>query len=125
MFERIGLGIRALGEQGLESCRSRCADLEALIASGEAALGIALVGGLKQGRVLMNLHAAIQFVLDGNQNQGMTARDLADEINARDLYRKSDGASVEVNQIPARINNYRPMFEKDGPKTRLRQGGQG
>jgi hypothetical protein len=43
-------------------------------------------------------------------------------VNRRALYRKRDGSPVEVNQVHARTNNYTDLFEKDGPKVRLKEG---
>jgi hypothetical protein len=42
-------------------------------------------------------------------------------VNQRQLYRKRDGSPVESNQIHARTKNYTALFEKDGPRIRLRQ----
>ena len=38
------------------------------------------------------------------------------------LYRKRDGSPVEINQVHARTSNYGALFEKDGPKIRLKPG---
>src|SRR5437868_3786180 len=54
----------------------------------------------------LTLHEALARVLEDAGNEGMTARELADTVNRRGLYRKRDGSSVEVNQVHARINNY-------------------
>jgi hypothetical protein len=70
----------------------------------------------------LTLHEALARVLEDAGNEGMTARELADAVNRRGLYRKRDGSTVEVNQVHARINNYGDMFEKDGPKIRLKEG---
>jgi hypothetical protein len=51
----------------------------------------------------------------------MTARELADTVNERGLYMGPDGSPVEVNQVHARTNNYARLFEKDGPRIRLRE----
>jgi hypothetical protein len=70
----------------------------------------------------LTLHEALARVLEDAGNEWMTARELADEVNRRGLYRKRDGSTVEVNQVHARTNNYRDLFEKDGPKIRLMEG---
>jgi hypothetical protein len=68
----------------------------------------------------MTLHDAIVLVLRERGEKPMTARELADTVNERGLYRKRDGSPVEVNQVHARANNYEELFEKDGPIIRLR-----
>jgi len=69
----------------------------------------------------MTLHEAIALLLRENANESMTVRELADALNERGLYRKRDGSPIEVNQVHARTNNYRSIFEKDGPNVRLRE----
>jgi hypothetical protein len=70
----------------------------------------------------LTLHEALARVLEDAGNEGMTARELTDTVNRRGLYRKRNGSPVEVNQVHARINNYGDLFEKDGPKIRLKEG---
>jgi hypothetical protein len=70
----------------------------------------------------MTLHEALARVLEDTGNEWTTARELADDVNRRGLYRKRDGSPVEVNQVHARTNNYTQLFEKDGPKIRLKKG---
>src|SRR3954471_16729293 len=70
----------------------------------------------------LTLHEALARVLADAGNEGMTARELADTVNRRGLYRKRDGSPVEVNQVHARVNNYGDLFEKEGPKIRLKEG---
>jgi hypothetical protein len=70
----------------------------------------------------LTLHEAIARVLEDAGNEWMTARELVDAVNRRALYRKRDGSPVEVNQVHARTNNYTNLFEKDGPKIRLKEG---
>jgi hypothetical protein len=70
----------------------------------------------------LTLHEALARVLEDAGNEGMTARELADAVTRRGLYRKRDGSAVEVNQVHARINNYGDLFEKDGSKIRLKEG---
>src|SRR5215510_5278715 len=60
----------------------------------------------------MTLHEALVRVLEDNGNEWMSARELADEVNRRGLYRKRDGTAVEVNQVHARAKNYDALFEK-------------
>jgi hypothetical protein len=113
----------------LTLCEERCRNLRRLISRAEAVVGTAredddAITRLERG---LTLHDAMAEVLadlgpDG-WTTGMTARELADAINDAGLYRMRDGSPVEVSQIHARAKNYREMFEKDGPRIRLR--GQG
>src|SRR4051812_44000118 len=43
----------------------------------------------------LTLHEALSRVLEDGGNEGMTARELADAVNRRSLYRKRDGSAVE------------------------------
>jgi hypothetical protein len=61
----------------------------------------------------LTLHEALAQVLRERHNEGLTARELADAVNSRGLYRKRDGSPVEANQVQARVNNYGTVFEKD------------
>lgn len=70
----------------------------------------------------MTLHKAIESVLRENGNQWMMVHELVTEVNRRGLYRKRDGTEVGANQIHARTNNYDSIFEKDGPRVRLKVG---
>jgi hypothetical protein len=102
----------------LERVRVREAELETLIARGEAALGIATGDADREGR--LTLHDALEQILRENDNRWMTVHELADEVNRRALYRKKDGSAVEPNQVHARTKNYHGLFEKEGPRVRLR-----
>lgn len=72
-------------------------------------------------RPRMTLHEAMAVVLRDHGNRWMSIRDLGNEVNQRDLYRKKNGSEVEINQFHARINNYANMFERNGPDVRLRE----
>jgi hypothetical protein len=101
----------------LAALDARRAELEALIAQGEATLS----GGQPPvSTSVMTLHEALELVLRESRAP-MTARQLADEVNDRGLYRKRDGTPVEVNQIHARTSNYDSIFDKDGALIKLRE----
>jgi hypothetical protein len=105
-------------EAELASLRAREAALEAQIAQAHAALGApvsAVVGDEPR-----TLHEALTLVLREAPN-GLTARELADRVNDRRLYRKRDGSPVEANQVQARVNNYGQLFEKSDSLIRLRE----
>ncbi len=95
---------------------ARRAELLALIAEAEAALGVAP----EQNDAGLTLHQALAQILRENRNEPMTARALTDAVNARGLYRKRDGSPVEVNQVHARTANYPDLFEKEGSQIRLK-----
>ena len=68
----------------------------------------------------MTLHEALAFLIKEGGNRWMASKDLASAVNDRRLYHKKDGSPVELNQVQARINNYEYLFEKNGPRVRLR-----
>lgn len=112
----------------LETVDARRAELIGQIARAEAILG---GGGPPDPRMAattqpadraLTLHEAIARVLDDHGNEWMTARELTNEVNRRGLYRKRDGSALEVNQVHARTNNYGELFEKNGPRIRLKEG---
>lgn len=122
-FDRaaIQLGIDE-AEEELDGLREKASHLEHLIQRGRQILegGTADLAPGANGR-RQTLHEAIRRVLRDRDNAPATARELADEITRRDLYRKKDGSPVEVNQIHARVNNYGSMFEKVGHRIRLKE----
>lgn len=70
----------------------------------------------------LKLHEAMAVALRQRGNAWTKISDLTEMINAQGLYTKGDGSPVEPNQLHARANRptYQPMFEKDGPKIRIR-----
>jgi hypothetical protein len=114
----------AEAETELKRLDVRRAELMHLIARAQAALGLAGTGTSTdtKGARPLTLHEALAQILRERGNAWMTARELADEVNARALYRKRDGSPVEANQVHARTKNYADLFEKDGSQIRLRDG---
>jgi hypothetical protein len=112
-LERIEERRRALLDQ--------IARAETILGGGPSSLPVETPPSAQEGRQV-TLHEALARVLEDAGNEGMTARELADAVNRRGLYRKRDGGPVEVNQVHARINNYTDLFEKDGSKIRLKEG---
>ena len=104
----------------LAQINQRKHELEHLISRARAALGEAPVVEPPVASGRMTLHQALRIVLNENDNQWMTVRELADEVNDRSLYQKRDGSPIEPNQIHARAKNYAAIFEKNGPRIRLR-----
>lgn len=102
----------------LEELDLRREHLLALIARTEA-MQYALQPDTAPARQL-TLHEAMAFLIEESANRWMTIQELAQAINKRGLYRKRDGSPVEINQLHARVNNYSHLFEKDGPRVRLR-----
>lgn len=112
----------AEAESELAVLDDRRRELLALIAQGRAALGLPPTQDPElpsTGRP-PTLHEAIRQVLRERGNEWTTARELADAINSRRLYRKRDSTDVEVNQIHARCNNYPDLFEKNDSLIRER-----
>ncbi|HJC52193.1 MAG TPA: hypothetical protein H9933_02450 [Candidatus Alistipes merdavium] len=68
--------------------------------------------------IMLTLHEAIAVVL---QEGAKTPRELAEEINRRNLYRRKDGRPLPVNQVSARIRAYGYLFEKTGKMITLKQ----
>lgn len=66
----------------------------------------------------MLLHEAIKKVLQDEGN--LHPKDIAAAINARKLYRRSDGQPLPAGQVRARVNNYPDLFDKEGPLVTLR-----
>ena len=66
----------------------------------------------------MYLHEAIEQVLKENGHP-MTSREIADVINAKKLYTRSDGQDLPTSQISARIKNYSNLFDKKDGKIML------
>lgn len=125
-LRRLIEGRRADFELALEKAQQRLdelnrekVELETMMAGIRAALGYESVPS--RPPPALKLHEAIREVLLERGNQWTKVTALTDEINRRSLYRKRDGAKVEASQVHARTSNYGEMFEKDGPRVRLRQ----
>jgi hypothetical protein len=113
----------AAAEEELHALEARRSELLALIGQARAALGLTTPAAAEKEEPLergLTLHEAIARVLRERNNEWTSVRDLADSINERSLYRKKDGSPVEANQVHARTKNYSALFEKDGPRVRLR-----
>lgn len=59
----------------------------------------------------VTLHEAMIEVLCEN-GAPMTSREIADSINARELYRRKDGRSLPAGQVSARARNYHQLFHR-------------
>ena len=59
----------------------------------------------------MTLHEAIQQVLL-KANKALTAKDIAEILNANSWYSKKDGSKIASSQIGARVKNYPLLFNK-------------
>ena len=108
-------------ERRLVALRAEEAELQQLIARAREELGVEgdPVKGVPVGRV--TLHDAMVHVLRQRGGQGMTARDLANTVQDTGLYQKRDGSRLELNQIHARVNRYRELFDKNGSLITLKQ----
>src|SRR5437867_2439033 len=89
----------AEAERELAELDARRRELEALIARARAALGEAPPPVPSPTNERLTLHQALELVLRENDNRWMTVRELADEINARELYEKRDRTPIDPSQI--------------------------
>lgn len=113
-------------EEELAAVQRREQELQDLIRRARIALGVEppqsqLATGGSQGRSRMTLHEALLEVLRSTGSRGMTARELADAVNASGLYVKRDGSQVDPGQIYARTHNYSSLFERVDGRIRSRQ----
>lgn len=115
----------ARAEAELADLRERERRLVDMIRRARALLGLTGddSGGDEGGpapATFLPLHEAMAKVLRENRNRVMSARELADGVNASGLYRTRDGSPVEIGQIHARAHNYGRLFERAGGGIRLR-----
>ena len=67
------------------------------------------------------LHEAMKRVLMEKNNCGLTAEELAEEINKRGLYSRHDKNPLNSSQISARWNNFKELFYKHDNKIYLQE----
>lgn len=96
-------------ERELESLEIRRQELQATIRGARMMLGSD--DGSESQR--LTLHDAIRKVIQESDKDWMTVREIANEINERELYSKRDGSAVETNQIHARVKSYEKIFKRD------------
>lgn len=68
------------------------------------------------------LHEEIQRILR-DRGRPMTTKELAVAVNEAGRYRKRDGSPVAPLQIHSRTRNYAHLFEREGARVSLRDGG--
>lgn len=61
----------------------------------------------------MTLHEAIRVVLE-EAGRSMSTREIAAELNRRDLYKKMDGSEISDFQVHGRTKNYSHIFRREG-----------
>jgi hypothetical protein len=49
----------------------------------------------------------------------MTAREIAEALNANGWYEKGDGSLIKPGQISARVNKYPKLFNREGKPMRI------
>lgn len=98
----------------LERCRAKCAELEGLIERGRLVLGVA-----EPKTEPLTLHEAMEMVLR-DYHEGLSAPELARELNKRRLYRPRKGGPVEPGQIHARAGAYQGLFARQQGRILLR-----
>ncbi|MGK2877858.1 MAG: hypothetical protein ACSLFF_04705 [Solirubrobacterales bacterium] len=96
-------------ERELESLEARRRELQTTITGARMMLGSDDASGSER----LTLHAAIEKVIRESDEEWLTVREIANEINERALYSKRDGSAVETNQIHARVKNYAGIFRRN------------
>jgi hypothetical protein len=69
-------------------------------------------------RASMTLHEAIKVVLEG-AGRPMSTREIAAELNRRELYAKKDGTEITDFQVHGRTKNYPKLFRREGTTVSL------
>lgn len=78
-----------------------------------------LFGELVESRHASNtLHRAIKVVLEG-AGRPMSIREIAVELNRRELYAKKDGTEITAFQVHGRTKNYPKLFRREGTTVSL------
>lgn len=68
----------------------------------------------------MTLHEAIIVILR-EHGSPMTTREIAQELNKRELYSKKDGSKISDYQVHGRTKNYPSLFFRDGSRVGLQE----
>ena len=66
----------------------------------------------------MTLHEAIRDVLRA-AGKPMTPREIADEVNRRNLYERGDAQPIGPGQVSARARRYEHLFDRDAKRIAL------
>jgi len=106
--DQIHLAVAA-AEVELAECRRKCAELERILS--RARLVADLDGEPETTQKTLTLHDAMLTVI-ADRPQGLTARELAIEVNQRGLYRRRDGRALDAVQIRARVGQYSSLFSR-------------
>lgn len=114
--ERIAAGMRAAKEE-LRECEEHCVELRALIARGQAALGLVPDTQNRHG----TLNEAMELILGDKAGGPIPAPEILAEVTSRDLYRTKAGEAPSLNQIHARVYHSPDVFERTPNGIRLRQ----
>jgi hypothetical protein len=118
LFNRRALvGAVDAAERELEGCRQRCAEIEDLLDRARAVLELDARPGLPSPRP-RTLHEAMETVLRGHP-AGLTAREIAAEVNRRALYARRDRRPLDSVQVHARATAYSSLFTRDQGRIRL------
>lgn len=112
MPDRVALLVAIKQTEGeLAGYREKCRELEELLAQARALVEPARTRGGGAASRRMTLHRAMQEVL-AQHPDGLSAPDLAAEINRRRLYLRRDGGPVDVPQVHARTQAYEDVFTR-------------
>lgn len=86
------------------------ADLARFLTPSDKAVRDAMRGTAAMERQAPALHIAMAAVLEA-EGRRLLARELANEIAARGLYRRADGASSPASQVRSRAHQYPQVFQ--------------
>lgn len=114
---RVLVGAVKAAEEELESCRQRCAEIEDLLDRARAILELDTRSSFLATRS-RTLHEAMEAVLRAHP-AGLTAREIAAEVNRRGLYARRDHRPLDSIQVHSRATAYNSLFMRDHGRIRL------
>lgn len=118
---RALVGAVVAAEKELDACRQRCLEIEDLLSRARVVLELDSQQNLPSTRP-RTLHEAMETVLRGHPD-GLTAREIATEVNRRALYARRDRRPLDSVQVHARATAYNSMFARDQGRIRLHASG--
>ncbi len=107
-------------ERELAECRARCAALEESIGLARLITGDIATSSADASSQQGTLRDAMVTVLRG-RDSGLTAPEIATEVERKGLYRRRDGRPAPGGQIHSYVHNYPDVFVRDGGRIRLKE----
>jgi hypothetical protein len=105
-------------QHDIRGAAEKLRDAGVLLPEDEAPRGIWRLGESGEGAV--TLHEELARILRRQGNEWTHVDDLADAVNEAGIFRKRDGSAVTDFQVHGRTKNYPDLFERSGPRVRLR-----